>query len=163
HRAHVLPADGSPRGRTRDGPGRQGGGNPADPVDDEQQPARRGRRRGRDAVAAAVLAAGPRPGGRPDPTRAGGRVPRAGAGRGGALVVGGDVPRRGRRLRDMRNGFALPPGVTAANLRDEAADLVHRPAVGASGVAVHTNYVFDPSLSWDDVAWLRETTRLPLV
>jgi len=80
-----------------------------------------------------------------------------------ALVLTVDVPRLGRRLRDMRNGFALPPGVTAANLRDEAAGLVHRPAAGASGVAVHTNYVFDPSLSWDDVTWLREATRLPLV
>jgi 4-hydroxymandelate oxidase len=80
-----------------------------------------------------------------------------------ALMLTVDVPRLGRRLRDMRNNFALPPGVTAANLRDEAAGLLHRPAAGASGVAAHTNYAFDPSLSWADVAWLRETTRLPLV
>src|SRR5262249_60314688 len=64
---------------------------------------------------------------------------------------------------DMRNTFALPTGVTAANLGDEATSLLHRPAAGASGVAAHTNYAFDPSLSWDDVAWLRVATRLPLV
>jgi 4-hydroxymandelate oxidase len=30
-------------------------------------------------------------------------------------------------------------------------------------VAAHTNQVFDPSLSWADVAWLREASPLPLV
>ena len=41
--------------------------------------------------------------------------------------------------------------------------MLHRPATGASGVAAHTRHAFDPSLSWDDVAWLRAATRLPLV
>jgi 4-hydroxymandelate oxidase len=80
-----------------------------------------------------------------------------------ALVLTVDVPRIGRRLRDMRNGFALPPGIIAANLRDEAARLVRMPAAGASGVAIHTNEAFDPALSWADVTWLRERTRMPLV
>jgi len=80
-----------------------------------------------------------------------------------ALMLTVDVPRMGRRLRDMRNGFALPPEITAANLRDDAATIVRRPSTGASGVAVHTNQVFEPSLSWADVSWLRERTRLPLV
>ena len=80
-----------------------------------------------------------------------------------ALVLTVDVPRMGRRLRDMRNGFALPPQITAANLRDDAARLVRTPPAGASGVAVHTNQVFDPALSWADVAWLRERSQLPLV
>ena len=80
-----------------------------------------------------------------------------------ALMLTVDVPRMGRRLRDMRNGFALPPEITAANLRNDAATIVHRPSTGASGVAVHTNHVFEPSLSWADVSWLRERTRLPLV
>src|SRR5262249_60472546 len=80
-----------------------------------------------------------------------------------ALMRTVDVPRMGRRLRDIRNGFALPPEITAANLRDDAATIVRRPSTGASGVAVHTNQVFEPSLSWADVSWLRERTRLPLV
>jgi 4-hydroxymandelate oxidase len=80
-----------------------------------------------------------------------------------ALVLTVDVPRMGRRLRDMRNGFALPAGITAANLRDDAARLVRSPPAGTSGVAVHTNQFFEPALSWADVAWLRERTRLPLV
>jgi 4-hydroxymandelate oxidase len=80
-----------------------------------------------------------------------------------ALVLTVDLPRIGRRLRDMRNGFTLPPGVTAANLSGPEDALLHRRAAGSSGVAVHTNQIFDPSLSWADVAWLRESTRLPLV
>src|SRR5262249_60498360 len=71
-----------------------------------------------------------------------------------ALVLTVDVPRLGRRLRDMRNAFALPPGVTAANLHDEAAGLVHRPAAGAPGGARHTNYVSDPPRGWGDGARL---------
>jgi 4-hydroxymandelate oxidase len=63
----------------------------------------------------------------------------------------------------MRNGFALPAGITAANLRDDAATMVRTPSAGSSGVAVHTNQVFEPALSWADVSWLRERTRLPLV
>jgi 4-hydroxymandelate oxidase len=80
-----------------------------------------------------------------------------------ALVLTVDLPRIGRRLRDMRNGFTLPPEVTAANLSGPEDALLHRHTAGSSGVAVHTNQIFDPSLSWADVAWLRESTRLPLV
>jgi 4-hydroxymandelate oxidase len=80
-----------------------------------------------------------------------------------ALVLTVDVPRLGRRLRDMRNGFALPPGITAANLSGPDTALLHRPAAGSSGVAAHTHQVFESSLSWADVAWLREATALPLV
>jgi 4-hydroxymandelate oxidase len=80
-----------------------------------------------------------------------------------ALVLTVDLPRIGRRLRDMRNGFTVPPQITAANLRDDAASMAGPPSAGASGLAIHTNQVFDPSLSWADVAWVRERTRLPLI
>jgi 4-hydroxymandelate oxidase len=80
-----------------------------------------------------------------------------------ALVLTVDVPRMGRRLRDMRNGFTLPHDVTAANLHGAEAGLLHRHTAGSSGVTVHTNQIFDPALSWADVDWLRERTRLPLV
>jgi 4-hydroxymandelate oxidase len=81
----------------------------------------------------------------------------------GALVLTVDVPRMGRRLRDMRNGFTLPPDVTAANLHGAETGLLHRHTAGSSGVTVHTNQIFDPTLSWADVDWLRAETRLPLV
>ncbi|SER89938.1 4-hydroxymandelate oxidase [Lentzea xinjiangensis] len=70
------------------------------------------------------------------------------------LVLTADLPRMGKRLRDIRNGFTLPADVTAANL----------PETGRSSVvARHTDLLVDPALCWDDLAWLRARTRLRLV
>ncbi|GAA2268493.1 alpha-hydroxy acid oxidase [Kitasatospora cystarginea] len=80
-----------------------------------------------------------------------------------ALVVTVDVPVMGRRLRDMRNGFALPRSVTAANFGAEPLTATHTRQAGASAVATHTGLAFDPALGWGDLAWLRENTTLPLV
>ncbi|RBQ09324.1 alpha-hydroxy-acid oxidizing protein [Micromonospora sp. LHW51205] len=80
-----------------------------------------------------------------------------------AVMVTVDVPVLGRRLRDVRNGFALPPHVTAANLPGGRDDLAHQGTPGVSAVAVHTGAVFAPALSWADLEWLRERTRVPLL
>jgi len=80
-----------------------------------------------------------------------------------AVMVTVDVPVLGRRLRDVRNGFALPAHVTAANLPRGRDDLAHQGTPGMSAVAAHTDAVFAPALSWADLAWLRERTPLPLL
>ncbi len=80
-----------------------------------------------------------------------------------ALVVTVDVPVMGRRLRDLRNGFALPASVTAANLGGEPLAATHTRQPGASAVATHTGLAFDPAIGWADLAWLREQTAMPLV
>lgn len=87
-----------------------------------------------------------------------------------AIVLTVDVPILGRRLRDLRNSFALPPDVVAANLRGGAGELragaedrAHVAGAGTSAVAAHTRAIFAPGLEWSDVAWLRDRTRLPLV
>jgi 4-hydroxymandelate oxidase len=80
-----------------------------------------------------------------------------------ALMVTVDVPCMGRRLRDIRNGFALPTDVTVANLTPDVARGAHDCQAGVSAVAAHTSLAFDPTMSWDDVAWLQERTQLPLV
>jgi 4-hydroxymandelate oxidase len=68
-----------------------------------------------------------------------------------ALVVTVDSPVLGRRERDLRHGFLdLPAGMHCANLREPGAD---RPRP----------IVMDPTMGWDTVDWLRETTTLPLV
>ncbi|MEO3766068.1 alpha-hydroxy acid oxidase [Streptomyces sp. B8F3] len=79
-----------------------------------------------------------------------------------AVMLTVDVPWMGRRLRDVRNGFALPRGVRAAHFA--AADsTAHRRRGGASAVAAHTAEVFSPSVTWESVAVLRAQTRLPLI
>ncbi|MFH8983315.1 alpha-hydroxy acid oxidase [Streptomyces varsoviensis] len=80
-----------------------------------------------------------------------------------ALVVTVDVPRMARRLRDLRNGFALPTDVAAANLDPASVAETHDRRPGVSAVAEHTARAFAAGLSWDDISMLRERTRLPLI
>lgn len=66
-------------------------------------------------------------------------------------------------LRDVRNGFSLPPEVRAANFTVDPASEAHRAVSGASALASHTSTAFAPSLSWADVQELRSRTKLPLI
>ncbi len=79
-----------------------------------------------------------------------------------ALMVTVDVPVMGRRLRDVRNSFALPTDVTAANLVDKYTE-AHSGLSGASAVAAHTAAAFDPTFSWRDLEWVRSVTEIPLL
>jgi 4-hydroxymandelate oxidase len=80
-----------------------------------------------------------------------------------AIVLTVDAPRMGRRLRDLRNSFAIPPDVMAVNVYPEvmATSSVSRP--GESAIERHAQHEFDSSITWRDLAWLREQTSLPLV
>ena len=90
-------------------------------------------------------------------------VDRAGAAGYRAQVLTVDAPRVGRRLRGARNGFAVPPGIRAVNLDAGLTAASHRADAGASGIETHAREQFDPSLTWADLAWLRERSTLPLV
>jgi 4-hydroxymandelate oxidase len=81
----------------------------------------------------------------------------------GAFVLTVDVPRLGRRRRDMRNAFAIGGDIGAVNIDDAVMSLTHRRDAHQSAIATHTAHTFDPSLSWDDLAWLRQQTSRPLV
>jgi len=81
-----------------------------------------------------------------------------------ALVLTVDAPLLGRRERDVRNGFALPPHLGIENLhgvKDPAAQLPAR--AGDSGLAAYVADLLDPSLTWDAVDWLRSITTLPVL
>jgi 4-hydroxymandelate oxidase len=75
-----------------------------------------------------------------------------------ALVLTIDSPLLGPRYRELRGHFALPPGIIRAHQRPgSAATGSHRPS--------ETNIyspILDPALTWKDVDWLREQTRLPV-
>jgi 4-hydroxymandelate oxidase len=79
-----------------------------------------------------------------------------------ALMVTVDVPVMGRRLRDVRNSFALPPDVVAANLVDARTE-AHVGVPGLSAVAAHTASAFEPTVSWRNLEWLKQRTGLPLL
>lgn len=87
------------------------------------------------------------------------RVEAAGA---TALVLTVDAPRLGRRERDVKNGFALPPELGVANLL--AAGYARVPgATGESGLAAYFADLLDPALTWDAIGWLRARTTLPIL
>ncbi|KAF1490850.1 Hydroxyacid oxidase 2, partial [Pygoscelis antarcticus] len=65
------------------------------------------------------------------------------------LVLTADLPYTGKRRDDVRNGFRLPPHMTLKNLE------------GAFEVCKMSP--LDPSVTWNDIYWLRSLTHLPIV
>jgi 4-hydroxymandelate oxidase len=80
-----------------------------------------------------------------------------------ALVLTVDVPRLGRRLRDMRNGFAVGPDCAAVNLDAALMASAHERGEGTSALAVHATRAVDPTVTWSDLTWLRAQSDLPIV
>ncbi|MCA9650011.1 MAG: alpha-hydroxy-acid oxidizing protein [Myxococcales bacterium] len=79
-----------------------------------------------------------------------------------AIVLTVDAPVLGTRERDVRNRFHLPPGLHVANLLPAGYGAVDQPAA-ESGLSAYFAGLIDPRLSWDDLAWLRELSSLPLL
>jgi L-lactate dehydrogenase (cytochrome) len=100
-----------------------------------------------------------------------------------ALVLTVDTAVLGRRERDIRRGFTLPPKIGLGTLLDGAlhpgwtwsfvraepikfANVAGREAADgttATSLAEYINAQFDPVLSWDDLAWLRSLWDGPIV
>ena len=79
----------------------------------------------------------------------------------GALVLTVDTPLLGRRYRDARNGFVLPEGLSMRNF-DAAMSAVARWGAHSS-FSAYVHDLFDATLTWDAVDWLRTQTRLPIL
>ena len=75
-----------------------------------------------------------------------------------ALMLTVDTPRLGRRERDLRTGFTLPPHITTANLRPPSGD-------ESSALPYHQEVAnqFDPALDWRILDWIRSHTALPII
>jgi 4-hydroxymandelate oxidase len=79
-----------------------------------------------------------------------------------ALVLTVDAPLLGRRERDVRNRFALPPYLSIENML--AAGYAHIPEqMAESGLAAYFADLLDPTLTWSAVEWLRSLTSLPVL
>lgn len=79
-----------------------------------------------------------------------------------ALVVTVDTPLWGRRERDVRNGFHLPPGLSAINLVKYDKDAVTKGQSGA-GLGQSFAWMIDAALQWKDLDWLASITSLPII
>jgi isopentenyl diphosphate isomerase/L-lactate dehydrogenase-like FMN-dependent dehydrogenase len=73
-----------------------------------------------------------------------------------ALMVTVDAPRAGRRERDLRTGFAVPPGIDMPAVRS---------AAGTAGPVTPQEFfaLVDPSLSWKDFERLAADSPLPVL
>ncbi len=93
-----------------------------------------------------------------------------------ALMLTVDVPVAGARLRDVRNGFSIPPALTARTVLDAAMHpawwlnlLTTEPLTFASlstwdgTVAELLDALFDPSMTIADLEWLRASWDGPLI
>jgi len=83
-------------------------------------------------------------------------VQRAEAAGFGAVIVTVDLPRLGRREQDLRTGFVVPEElpVPAFLALAEAARAVSPEDI---------SWAVDDTLTWDDLAWLRSVTSLPVL
>jgi 4-hydroxymandelate oxidase len=79
-----------------------------------------------------------------------------------ALVVTVDTPLWGRRERDVRNGFHLPPGLSAINLVKYQQDGIAKGQTGA-GLGQSFSWMLDATLQWKDLDWLASITKLPII
>lgn len=88
-------------------------------------------------------------------------VERAAAAGYDAIALTVDTPVIGRRLRDVRNRYQRPPSITYANYAKYEDPSIKDAAGGAP-----TYYVaqqMDQTLTWDDLAWLKEVAGIPVV
>jgi 4-hydroxymandelate oxidase len=79
-----------------------------------------------------------------------------------AICLTVDTPLLGRREKDERNAFTLPPGIGIANVRPAGLDGIPDSEHG-SAFAKYVKEMLDPAVTWRDLAWLRSLTSLPIV
>lgn len=100
-----------------------------------------------------------------------------------AIMLTVDTPVLGRRERDVRRGFTLPPTLGLGTVWDGIThpgwtwDFVRAEPITFSNIAhsmgrtdgtavTLSEFIatqFDPSLSWDDIAWFREHWKGPII
>jgi len=79
-----------------------------------------------------------------------------------AICLTVDAPVLGKRERDQRNEFTLPPGLHPANLtKISGLDIPHEK--GESGLLTYFAQQINPALTWKDLEWLQSLSPLPLV
>ncbi|XP_033041541.1 hydroxyacid oxidase 1 [Trachypithecus francoisi] len=81
-----------------------------------------------------------------------------------AIFVTVDTPYLGNHLDDVRNRFKLPPQLRMKNFETSALSFSPEENFGDnSGLAAYVAKAIDPSISWEDIKWLRRLTSLPIV
>ncbi|CAL1607100.1 unnamed protein product [Knipowitschia caucasica] len=80
-----------------------------------------------------------------------------------AVFLTVDTPYLGRRWDDVRNRFKLPSHLSMSNFSAPSMAFSEGSYGADSGLAVYVAKAIDPTLSWEDVLWLKRNTRLPVI
>lgn len=88
-----------------------------------------------------------------------GRAERAGF---KAIVLTVDAPLFGDRRADIRNKFSLPHHLRLGNFQGKLSTKINN-AESGSGLSEYVMNLFDASLTWDDIKWLKSITKLPII
>ncbi|KAB0383683.1 hypothetical protein FD755_005600 [Muntiacus reevesi] len=81
-----------------------------------------------------------------------------------AIFVTVDTPYLGNRFDDVRNRFKMPPQLRMKNFETSDLAFSSKENFGdKSGLAAYVAKAIDPSISWEDIKWLRRLTSLPIV
>lgn len=81
-----------------------------------------------------------------------------------AIVLTVDTPMLGHREPDVRNHFSLPRHLELANFAHVGGEHAHGvSSLKDSGLAQYVSNLFDLTLNWEDVKWLKSITKLPIV
>lgn len=71
-----------------------------------------------------------------------------------AIIITIGVPLTGKRDRDIRNQFTLPPELTTGNFESSVNKML---------LSEFTKQELDPSLTWQDIEWVKTLTTLPVI
>lgn len=80
------------------------------------------------------------------------------------IVFTVDAPRLGTRERDERNSFKMPDNLKLGNFigtKFEHFDKIEE--YDGSSMKVHSDHLFDPSLTFDIIPWIKEQSSLPVL
>ena len=80
------------------------------------------------------------------------------------IVFTVDAPRLGTRERDERNSFKMPSDLKLGNFvgtKFEHFDKIEE--YDGSSMRVHSDHLFDPSLTFDIIPWIKEQSSLPVL
>lgn len=76
------------------------------------------------------------------------------------IVLTVDAPLYGKRVKELYNPLTLPSGLEVKNLQDAGLDLK---GISTAKLTSYLASLLDPSISWNDITWLRSVTSLPII
>jgi 4-hydroxymandelate oxidase len=80
-----------------------------------------------------------------------------------AICLTVDTPMLGKRERDSRNQFTLPPELELANFRATKLALSGEIQQTESGLFTYVQQQISPAITWDSIDWLASISPLPII